>query len=100
MCDSSFASTPYSVPQKISGLFTKPSILWNRAFLSPDLEACTGGGYRLTYAEVNNWANRFSGLLEERGIRRGDRIALLCKNNEHVISAMFGAAKAGVITVF
>ncbi len=75
------------------------SILWNRAFLSPDLEACTGDGYRLTYAEVNTRANRFSGLLEERGIRRGDRIALLCKNNEHVISAMFGAAKSGVITV-
>lgn len=75
------------------------SILRNRAFLSPDLEACAGKDYRLTYREINARANRFASFLGQKGLSEGDRIALLCKNNEHVITAMFGASKTGVITV-
>ena len=74
-------------------------ILANRAFLSPDLEACLGADYRFTFREANARANRFAGFLAAQGIRRGDRIAILAKNNEHALSALYGAAKIGVITV-
>lgn len=71
----------------------------NRAFLTPDLEACTGDGYRFDFRQVNLRLNRFAAFLQTHHITRGDRIAVLCKNNEHAVTALFGAAKIGVITV-
>ncbi|MCB2190771.1 MAG: long-chain-fatty-acid--CoA ligase [Deltaproteobacteria bacterium] len=73
-------------------------MLTNRAFLSPELEAAVGDGYRYTYAQVNARANRFASRLAALGLGKGDRIAVLCKNNEHVTCALYGAAKIGVIT--
>jgi len=70
-------------------------ILANRAFLSPHMEACLGADYRFTFKEANARANRFAGYLAAQGIRRGDRIAVLAKNNEHAVSALYGAAKIG-----
>ena len=74
-------------------------ILANRAFLTPNLEACLGADYRLTFKEANERTNRFAAFLVAQSIRRGDRIAVLAKNNEHAVCALYGAAKIGVITV-
>ncbi len=73
-------------------------ILANRAALTPTLEACVGEGYRYNYRQANGRANRFAACLAGKGIGAGERIALLCKNNEHATCALYGAAKAGVIT--
>lgn len=73
-------------------------ILANRAFLTPELESCVGDGYRYSFREENARANRFASLLAAKGIGRGERIAVLCKNNEHAVCALYGAAKAGVVT--
>ncbi|MCB2184963.1 MAG: long-chain fatty acid--CoA ligase [Deltaproteobacteria bacterium] len=73
-------------------------MLTNRAFLSPNMEACVGAGYRYTYAQANARANRFASRLAALGLGRGDRIAILAKNNEPVTCALYGAAKLGVIT--
>ena len=74
-------------------------LLSNRAFLSPGMEAFVGDTYRYTFRDVNERANRFAALLAKSGIRPGDRIAVFCKNHEHATTAMFGAAKIGVITL-
>jgi acyl-CoA synthetase (AMP-forming)/AMP-acid ligase II len=74
-------------------------ILANRAFLTPNLEACVGTGYRFTFKEVNARANRWAAWLARNGLKQGDRIAVLAKNNEHATCALYGAAKSGVITV-
>lgn len=71
----------------------------NRAFLTPNLEACVGDGYRYNYEKVNQRINRFASYLTANGLVEGDRIAVLCKNNEQVTTAMFAAAKVGIITV-
>jgi acyl-CoA synthetase (AMP-forming)/AMP-acid ligase II len=71
----------------------------NRAFLTPDLEACIGEGYRYGYREMNQRINRFGACLSASNIRKGDRIAILAKNNEQVLAALFGAAKIGAVTV-
>lgn len=53
----------------------------------------------ISFAEMNARANSFSQFLLQQGLKAGDKIALLCKNNEHVIAAFFGAAKLDIITV-
>ncbi|MFH1034796.1 MAG: long-chain-fatty-acid--CoA ligase [Pseudomonadota bacterium] len=73
-------------------------ILTNRAFLSPELEACVGADYRYNFSQANARANRLASCLAVNGFKKGDRIAILCKNNEHVTCALYGAAKLGVIT--
>ena len=74
-------------------------MLANRAYLSPGLEAFSGAGYRFSFLETNERANRFGAYLKKNGLASGDRIAVLCKNNEHATTALFGAAKIGVITL-
>jgi len=74
-------------------------MLAKRAFLLPNLEACVGSDYRYTFGEFNSRANRFAAYLTRQGLSPGDRIAILGKNNEHVVTALFGAAKLGIITV-
>ena len=74
-------------------------LLANRAYLSPGLEAFSGADYRFNFREANERANRFGAYLKKSGLAPNDRIAVLCKNNEHATTALFGAAKTGVITL-
>lgn len=74
-------------------------MLATRAFLLPSLEACVGSDYRYTFEDFNRRANRFAAYLQHQGLSWGDRVAILAKNNEHVVTALFGAAKMGIITV-
>ena len=71
----------------------------NRAYLSPDLEAFVGNGYIYTYKEANERINQFVHFLKANNFFPGDRLAILCRNNEHVVSVMFAVAKADGITV-
>lgn len=71
----------------------------NRALLSPNMEAFVGNGYRYTFLETNRRINRMAAYLVKIGISRGDRVATLCKNNEHVTTTMFAALKLGAVFV-
>ncbi len=75
------------------------SMLCNRAYLSPNMEAFIGKGYQFTFQNVNERSNRFASYLKRNRLNAGERIAVLCKNNEHATTAMFGAAKIGLITL-
>jgi O-succinylbenzoate-CoA ligase len=70
-----------------------------RAFLSPELEAFAGDGYRYSFTQVNGRVNQFACFLKEQKIGRGDRVAILCKNNQHFATAFYAAAKNGSVTV-
>src|SRR5690625_7159785 len=54
---------------------------------------------RYTFHHMNQWLNQFAAYLTNRNIKKGERIALLCKNNEDFITVFFAAAKLGIITV-
>ncbi len=71
----------------------------NRAYLSPDLAAFIGNGYEYNYQEANERINQLVHFLKENNFFPGDRLAILCRNNEHVITVMFATAKADGITV-
>jgi acyl-CoA synthetase (AMP-forming)/AMP-acid ligase II len=70
-----------------------------RAYLSPDREGLVGDGYRYSFSEANARVNQLTDYLKEQGVCRGDRVAILCKNNEHVGATLFAAAKIGAIAV-
>lgn len=70
-----------------------------RAFLSPELEGFAGEGYRYTFRQVNSRVNQFAWFLKDQKIGRGDRVAILCKNNQHFATAFYAAAKTGSVTV-
>jgi fatty-acyl-CoA synthase len=72
--------------------------LVHRSFLSPKKEGFVGRK-RYTFAEMNERVNRFAAFLRKIGIKPGERMGLLCKNNEEFITAFFAAAKIGVITI-
>src|SRR4051795_7999286 len=48
-----------------------------------------------TYAQLDERANRFASALLGRGVRRGDRVAVMARNGVDSVVAYFGALKVG-----
>lgn len=65
---------------------------WAGAFGEPAYE-------RLTYRQANEIVNRFASGLLARGLRRGDRVLLVCENSVEAYLAKLGTAKAGLVAV-
>jgi long-chain acyl-CoA synthetase len=67
------------------------------------LSYLAGGRYtvggRLTYRRLNELADRFATALDQLGVRKGDRVALMLPNSPHFVIAFFGAMKLGAIVV-
>ena len=67
----------------------------HHALTQPDsmaLIACDG---RYTYREFDEATNRIANALRSRGIKDGDRVALLLPRTSRLILSMFGVQKAG-----
>lgn len=62
---------------------------------TPDKTALVCSGQRLTYAEVDEMANRLAHALREQGIEPGDRIVLFLPNSVELVVGIFGVLKAG-----
>jgi long-chain acyl-CoA synthetase len=58
-----------------------------------------GESTRLTYTEVDAFANMVANLLVSRGIRPGDKVALSCPNLPYFTVVYFGILKAGATVV-
>lgn len=56
-------------------------------------------GLTYTFAQVEDHANRLANLLTERGLRHGDRMAVLCHNHPDFFVLLFASQKSGVILV-
>ena len=76
-------------------------LLTKRADLHPDKEAFVDvqGGARLTYFQYNANANRIANALKEKGIVKGDRVAILMMNSAQYMELFFAIAKIGAICV-
>lgn len=53
----------------------------------------------LTYSELNRRSNRLARELKRRGLRPGDRFALLMRNHPEVIVSFVAASRAGTVAV-
>ncbi|MEU8433208.1 AMP-binding protein [Streptomyces sp. NPDC029216] len=54
---------------------------------------------RVGYAEADALSDSLAGYLAGRGIRRGDRVAVMLQNTPHFVLAVLGAWKAGAVVV-
>ncbi len=50
----------------------------------------------LTYGELNKWSNQFAHYLYEKGLRRGDHIALFMENNILLFVVAWAAYRSGL----
>jgi len=65
----------------------------------PDRVALICGDEQITYAELEEKANRFAHYLMDRGVKKGEKVGLYCRNRIEIVIAMLGIVKAGAILV-
>ncbi|MGJ7919488.1 o-succinylbenzoate--CoA ligase [Neobacillus sp. LXY-4] len=73
----------------------------NRASLSPDQTAVIDADQNqiFTYAQINSRARAIAAWLVKRGVRKGDRIALLSPNHIAYFDLLFACTKIGAVFV-
>jgi 3-oxocholest-4-en-26-oate---CoA ligase len=65
----------------------------------PDRVALICGDDQLTYAELEEKANRLGHYLIDQGVKKDDKVGLYCRNRIEIVIAMLGIIKAGAILV-
>lgn len=65
------------------------------------IESASGGKYRreMTWREFDRKANRFANLLLSRGVKKGDKVAILLMNCLEWLPIYFGVMKTGALAV-
>ena len=61
----------------------------------PERMALIASDARFTYHEFDQATNRIANALRQRGVREGDRVAILLPRTSRLILSMFGVQKAG-----
>lgn len=70
-------------------------VLDDRAARSPTTTALVCGDRRVTFADLNDGANRLANALLAQGVQPGDRVAVLLENSVEAVVSIFGILKAG-----
>lgn len=65
----------------------------------PDRVALICGDEQLTYARLEEKANRLAHYLIDQGVKKDDKVGLYCRNRIEIVIAMLGIVKAGAILV-
>ncbi len=87
-------------PQKVYRTELTPiSFLRRSAFVYPEKIAIIHQDRRYTYHEFEERVNRFSSQLRKYGLKKHDRVALLCPNIPALLEAHFAVPAAGGILV-
>ena len=89
LCDFNNTAMEYPKDKCIHQLFEE------QAARTPDKIAVVACDTTLTYKELNEEANRIANSLIDRGIGRGDVVAVILPRDSHLISALFGVLKSG-----
>lgn len=62
--------------------------------------ALIGNGRRRTYKELTDWSNRLAhALVDNYGVKPGNRVLIRSGNNPALVAAWLGATKAGAVVV-
>src|SRR5690242_5448487 len=65
----------------------------------PDRVALICGDEQITYAQLEEKANRLAHYLIDQGVQKDDKVGLYCRNRIEIVIAMLGIVKAGAILV-
>ncbi len=72
----------------------------NRALqIAPNETAFVCGEEQVTYAQFGQRCQRLAGLLTDRGVERGDRVAIFAANSHRYIEAYVGVPAVGLVIV-
>jgi long-chain acyl-CoA synthetase len=74
-------------------------MLEQAAARAPDREAIVAGNLRLSWTDLLNLVEQIAGGLAERGIAKGDRVALLLGNRAEFVLALYAITRLGAIAV-
>ncbi|MEN1967829.1 long-chain-fatty-acid--CoA ligase [Lentibacillus sp. N15] len=72
-------------------------MLENNAKKHPNKDALITATVRMSYPELNAKVNQIARCLQESGVQKGNRIAIISTNNEHFFFAYFSLLKIGAI---
>ena len=78
---------------------TVGALLRRSALRSPQRLALTYGDRKYVFAELDAVVNRVANALWAEGVGRGDRVAMLSRNNDSFVVAFFALARLGAISV-
>ena len=92
---------PEGIPAEIDpGGYSSLKALMERSFERFASEpAFSNAGTRLSYAEMEELSRHFAAFLQARGLKRGDRIAIMMPNLLQYPVAVFAALRAGLAVV-
>jgi len=65
----------------------------------PDHPALHFMGKRITYSQLLAWSYQFANALVSRGVKKGDRVAIMLPNLPQTVIAYYGALFAGAVVV-
>jgi len=68
-----------------------------RTYYADETAIVTTDGDRLSYAEFGDRVDRFASALQDRGIEKGDRVAVLDPNTAYHLVAAYGIMQLGAI---
>ena len=91
------AGSPVST--RVEEVLTPVNFLRRGVQMFADRCAVVDGDRRFSYAEFHRRAGAMAGLLAARGVRRGDRVAVLSPNSPMLLEAHFGVPLTGAILV-
>lgn len=78
---------------------TVPAMLLAQAALYGDRALCSFDSGEITFNQAVAMARRGAATLEHAGVKKGDRIALLCGNRSEFLEVFLGAAWLGAVAV-
>ncbi len=88
-----------SDPSTATNRVTVTSMIEDQAERNPDVVAVEQGGDRLTYADLNQRANKVARLLQGRGVGTASKVAVVTRRSTESVIAILGVLKAGAAYV-
>ena len=76
---------------------TVGALLERRALLDRDTPALIAGSLRLSFGQLQTWAEAVAEAFAAAGVGKGDRVAVLSRNSAEGVALYYGAARGGAI---
>lgn len=78
---------------------TIADLLWEAAAAAGDRTAIAMSGQTTTYTDLRSRASSVASALVDRGVKSGDRVAILAERGPEGVAAYFGALAAGAVAI-